>query len=103
MVNLFDAYRIINNSILRVAKELVYLEVEEVEEKAVKIRLEETQFSIAERHERLDGTVIVAHNLNEYINKFYSIHLVESDFAWIDYLIDAKTEQIDLTEFGEFV
>lgn len=103
MVDLIDAYRIVNKSVLQVADDLVELDVLEFEDKPNQVRLEETPFSIAERHERLNGLVVVGHNLTEYTNKFYSISLVGSDYAWIDYLIDAKTETIDLTEFGEFI
>lgn len=103
MVDRIDAYRIVNASILRVADDLVLLDVMEPDDKPSQIRLEEAVFSIAETRERLDGTVVVAHELSQYTNKFYSITLKTRDVAWIDYLVGHSISEIDLTEFGEYV
>lgn len=103
MVDTMDAYAIVNRSILQVANDMVVLDAEVVEDKPYQFRLEETPFSIAECRQRLDGTVVVAHDLQQYVNKFYSIILDASDSVWIDYLVDYKVEDIDLTEFGEYV
>ena len=103
MVDIMDAYRIVNQSILRVADDLVVLDQVEFENKPYQVRLEESPFSIAERRDRLGSQVVVCHDLNQYINKFYSINLTSEDTAWLDILLDAHLEFTDLTEFGDYV
>lgn len=103
MVDTIEAYTIVNRAVLQVANDMVILDAEIIEDKPYQIRLEETPFSIAECRQRLDGTVVVAHDLQQYVNKFYSIMLDASDKVWLDYLIDYKVEDIDLTEFGEYL
>lgn len=103
MVDRIDAYRIVNASVLRVVNDMVLLDVFEVSDRPSQIRLEEAVFSVAETRERLDGTVVVAHELSQYTNKFYSITLNTSDVVWLDYLVGHNISEIDLTEFGEYV
>lgn len=102
MVDIFDAYRILNKSILDVVNSLVPLKPTfEPETKKTPVRLEEAVFSVAERTNRLEGSVIVCHDLTQYVNRFYKINLETDNVAWIDYLLE-RDEIIDLTEFGEF-
>lgn len=103
MVDRIDAYRIINQSVLRVANDLIELDQVEFTDKTQQVRLEETVYSIADARSHLDGTVIVAHDLTQYKNKFYSITLKTSESVWIDYLVGHTIDEIDLTEFGEFM
>ena len=102
MVDICDAYAILNKSVLDVVMSLVQLEPSfEVETRQTPVRLEEATFSVVERYNRLEGSVIVCHDLNQYVNKFYKINLETDSVAWIDYLIE-RDEVIDLTEFGEY-
>lgn len=94
-----DMYRIINEDILRVADDMVPLDILEVEDRQVQFRLHEAVFSLAERRERLTP-VVTAHNLMQYTNKFYSIGLATSDVCWLDILIDLNQEDIDLSGLG---
>lgn len=103
MVDKFDAYRILNQAVLNVANDLVQLEVIETHDKPSQLRMEEAVYSVSETRGRLDGTVVVAHDLEQYINRFYSITLNTNDAVWIDYLVGHRIEDIDLTEFGEYV
>lgn len=103
MVDIIDAYRIVNESVLRVAEDCVVLDTLEYEYKPTQVRLEEAVDSIAETRDRLDKTVVVAHDLSQYVNRFYSITLSTNDTVWIDYLVGHRVEEIDLTEFGEYV
>lgn len=103
MVDIIDAYRSINKSVLRVADDLVPLSVMEVDTQPTAVRLEEAVFSIAETQRRLDAGVVVAHELSQYQNKFYSITLETSNVVWLDYLVGHTIDEIDLTEFGEYV
>jgi hypothetical protein len=75
----------------------------EFDNKSYQVRLDENLVSVAETHNRLEKTVVVAHNLSQYINKFYSIFLDSSETVPLDYLINVNPEDIDLTEFGEFL
>lgn len=101
MVDIYTAYRILNKSILDVANSVVVLDTLEVDEKPYQVRLEETTFSISERRNRLEGAVIVAHDLRQYVNRFYSITLDTDRTVLLDYLINIRPEDINLTEFGE--
>ncbi len=103
MVDLYDAYRILNGSVLEVINSLVPLSTLDVDEKKYQVRLEETSVSVTSIHDRLENTVIVAHNLEQYVNRFYSIYLDSSEVVALDYLISVNPENIDLTEFGEFL
>lgn len=101
MVNIIDAYRILNTSVLKVAESLCPIEhIEEYDNSLIPTRFEEMPISLSERRRRLDGSVVVAHNLLQYVNKFYSIQLESSEVILLDYLIDIDKEVIDLTEFG---
>lgn len=102
MVDVMDAYSILNKSVLNVLNDLVILDSYDFEDKPVQIRLEESAVPISEVHSRLDNGVVVAHNLNHYVNRFYSIFLDSSEVVLLDYLINVNPETIDLTEFGEF-
>lgn len=102
MVTRYDAYRIVNNAVLKVANDVVPLDILETDDKKYQVRMEEAPFSLTERRERVDGVVVVAHNLTHYINKFYSITLDSNIDVPLDYLINASNQKIDLTEFGEF-
>lgn len=102
MVTTYEAYRIINNAILKVANDVVPLDVLETNDKAYQVRLDEAPFTLTERKDRVDGVVVVGHDLTQYINKFYSISLDSNVEVLFDYLIDIRNHQIDLTEFGEF-
>lgn len=102
MVNIMEAYAIVNNSILNVANDLVALDILDVEDKRYQIRLQETPVSVAEIRKRVDGVVVKGHDLSQYVNKFYNITLVSSEVIWLDILINASRKQINLTEFGEF-
>lgn len=103
MVSIISAYRLVNQSILRVANDLVGLTVLETQSKPSYVRLEESTYSVAETQERLVNTVVVAHDLSQYVNHFYSIELTTNDTVWLNYLIGHRVEDIDLTEFGEYV
>lgn len=104
MVSIYTAYAMINQAVLASVDSLVFLQPVE-EEKVIRnyVRLEESPNTITERKTRLEKTVVIAHKLEQYTNKFYSISLEEDDFVYLDILLDASKEQIDLTEFGEFV
>lgn len=102
MVTKYEAYQIVNNAILRVANDVVPLDILETDDKKYQVRMEEAPFSLTEKRERVDGVVVVGHNLSQYINKFYSITLESDTVLPIDYLINASNQKIDLTEFGEF-
>ena len=103
MVSIMEAFAIINNSVLQVANDTVILDTEEIKDRPYQIRLEEASCSIAEKRDRVDGTVVVAHDLTQYVNKFYSIILQAGEEVPIDYLIKHKVDELDLTEFGEYV
>lgn len=102
MVDLIDAYQVLNMSILDVINSINPLDDLHVEDKQVQVRMDEPVFSITDRQKVLNSPVIRCHNLTQYINKFYSIHLDESSTPSIDYLININISDIDLTEFGEF-
>lgn len=103
MVDIYQAYKILNKSLLKVANDMVTLEQFEFEDKPTQVRLEELPFSIAERRERLNSGTVVAHDLQQYVNKFYSIKLESDNVVWLDYLININPDEIDLTEFGEIL
>lgn len=94
-----DLYRIVNTSLRDVANDMVALDILDVEEKQVQYRVEQAVFSLAERRERL-GAVVTAHNLMQYTNKFYSIGLTSMEPCELDWLIDLKSEDIDLSGLG---
>lgn len=103
MVSVMDVYSILNRSILTVINDMVMLDSVEFDNKPYQVRLEENSVSVAEVRNRLDNTVVVGHNLTQYVNKFYSIFLDSSEVVMLDYLINVNPENIDLTEFGEFL
>lgn len=103
MVSTIEAYAFVNKGVLQVANDTVLLNTEEIKDKPYQVRLEEAPYSIAEKRNRIEGTVVVAHDLSQYVNKFYSIMLDGGDSVAIDYLINVRTDDLDLTEFGGYV
>jgi hypothetical protein len=103
MVDIIDAYRSINKSVLRVADDLVPLTVLEEDARPTAVRLDEAVYEVAETQQRLADTVVVAHDLGQYTNKFYSITLNTNSVVWLDYLVNHTYDEIDLTEFGEYI
>lgn len=100
MVDIYTAYKIINKSVLKVVNDMVVVDIEEPEIQTPVERLNEAPFPIAERRRRLQS-VIVGHDLKQYVNKFYSITLDSNEVVPLDYLIQFRPEDIDLTEFGD--
>ena len=98
-LSMIDMYRIVNESVLRVANDMVEITLVEEDEKLLQARLVETPFSLAERRDRL-VPVVVGHNLMQYTNKFYSINLKSSEVCWLDILIDLNKDDIDLSDIG---
>jgi len=103
MVSVMDAYSILNKSVLNVINDMVMLDSEEFDDKPYQVRLEETAVEVGESRRRIDNVVVVGHHLTQYVNKFYSIFLDLSEVVMLDYLININPENIDLTEFGEFL
>lgn len=99
MVNIFDAYRVLNQSVLDVIDDCVSLNVAEVETKQPQYRMEENPYSIAEKYERI-APVVVAHNVSQYTNRFYSIQLSTVEVCLLDILIHLNRDEVDLREFG---
>lgn len=103
MVSVMDAYSILNKSVLNVINDMVMLDSAEFDDKLYQVRLEETAVEVGESRRRIDNVVVVGHHLTQYVNKFYSIFLDLSEVVMLDYLININPENIDLTEFGEFL
>ena len=103
MVSIMDAYSILNKSVLNVINDMVMLDSVEFDDKPYQVRLEETAVEVSESRRRIDNVVVVGHHLTQYVNKFYSIFLDLSEVVMLDYLISINPENIDLTEFGEFL
>ena len=101
MVDVIEAYRILNQSVLDVILSLVPLQPVKMDKPQELVRLEEAVYSIAEQKKITDGLTVVCHDLTQYINRFYKIQLESGDIAPIDYLIDTNEYDIDFTEFGE--
>lgn len=98
-MTVYDMYRIINASILKVIDDTVPLMPAPEEEKQSQFRLKEIPYEIGEVYERV-SPAITAHKLIQYSNRFYSIRVKEADTCWLDYLIDLNREDIDMSEFG---
>lgn len=96
---LIDGYQALNRSLHQVLEATVPLVSLEVSHKKKLVRLEESSFDIADKTERLTP-VVTAHDLNQYVNRFYSINLTEADSCWLDILLDFDPEDIDLSGFG---
>lgn len=99
MVNIFDAYRILNQSVLTVIEDSISLNVLELDDKPQIYRMEETSFSISERYDRI-APVVVAHNISQYVNRFYSIQMESKDICMLDILLNLNRDEVDLREFG---
>lgn len=103
MVDLMTAYQVLNKSILKVVDEVNGLDVLEFDNDPYQVRLEETAIQVSDMNNQVVKSVVVGHNLSQYVNKFYSIYLDSNEVVAIDYLININREDIDLTEFGEYL
>lgn len=101
MVNDYNAYKILNKSLLDVANSvnpLSPLEFQDIERE--QIRLTEEDVYITERGHRLSTGVVSAYNLDNYRREFTSILVDVNKDNWIDFLI-FKPKVIDLSEFNQ--
>lgn len=95
-----DGCSVLNASLKKVLGSIVPVTVIESEPKKSYIRLEEATFHISDKKERLSA-VVTAHDLNQYINKFYSIKLMESRECLLDVIFDWNFDGIDLSNFDK--
>ena len=101
MVTDYNAYKILNQSLLNVANSINPLSPLEFEDiKREQVRLEEEDVYITERGHRLNSGVATAYNLENYKREFTSILVDVVKDNWIDVLI-YKPKVIDLSEFNE--
>lgn len=99
VTDIFDAYRILNQSVLQVIDDTVDLDILEVDKRTVKHRMVENPFSVAECYEKIEP-VVVAHNIAQYTNRFYSIQMEATERCLLDILIHLNRDEVDLREFG---
>lgn len=99
MVDLITAYNIVDKSILNVANDMVTTETIDFKEEVIPYRLQEIPINLAERNTRIKA-VVVAHDLRQYVQKFYSISMKSSEKCLIDILVDLDDDMIDVSEFG---
>lgn len=95
-----DGFRIINQQVANVINSVVLLEIVEVDDEKPEPRLEESTFNVAEKTRTLRSCV-TAHDLKQYINRFYSISLTEDDVCMFDCLTDClynESEEFSLQE-----
>lgn len=101
MVGDYNAYKILNQSLLTVANSINPLSPLEFQDiKREQIRLEEEDVYITERGHRLNSGVAVAYSLDTYRREFNSILVDVTRDNWIDVLI-YRPKVIDLSEFNE--
>lgn len=101
MVNEYNAYKILNKSLLTVAQSINPLSPLEFQDiKHEQIRLEEQDVYLTERGARLSSGILVAYNLDTYKREFNSILVDAEKDNWFDILI-YKPKVVDLSEFNE--
>lgn len=98
MVDIMTAYSILNKSVLNVLNDMVPLTVLETDD-PVYTRLEEIEPDVSECRQQVNEAVVVAHKLDQYMNKFYIIKLEEAQSTLIDDLINIDMSKINLEEF----
>lgn len=91
---LIDGYKIINHHLAEVVNATILLETLEVEDERPVARLEESTFNVAEKTRTLKSCV-TAHDVRQYINKFYSISLVEGETCLFDTLLDSLNDELE--------
>ncbi len=99
MIDIIDAYKIVNTSVLDVIRSVNPLKMLEDEDRSGYVRVRETGFNTAERSYRLTN-VVVAHDLMQYMNRFHSIVLREKSICYMDILWDLDYENFSLAGFG---
>lgn len=87
MIHILDGYELVNKSLLRVCEDIVPLHLYKDEPTAPSFRLKENPFTITDEQQERISSVITAHNLLQYSNRFYGINLREDIDVWIDVLI----------------
>ena len=100
MVDLIQAYRAIDKSLCDVAESIVPLKVLPFENKKQKVILKDSPFNLTKKDYVLQEHIVVAHNLNQYKNIFYTIQLESSDVPWIDFLINDNEDEYGDYEYG---
>lgn len=91
---LIDGYKIINHHLAEVVNATVLLETLNVEDERPVARLEESTFNVAEKTRTLKSCV-TAHDVRQYINRFYSISLVEEESCLFDILLDSLNDDLE--------
>lgn len=89
---LIDSYWALNKSVQKVLDSVVELLVIEVPDiPPADIRLTQSTFDVAERMARV-APVVTAHDLSQYVNRFYSLDLEGSSDTWFDLLIEDEED-----------
>lgn len=87
VINILDAYRVVNESLVAVCKDIVVLSVYEEKPTSPPFRIRETPFTITDEQSERLASVVTSHNLLQYSNRFYGINLREDIDVWLDILI----------------
>lgn len=100
MVNKAVALSILNKSVVDVIDSVTRITPLEFEEKEEAIRLDEAVINVAESM-KITRPAVVAHKLDQYYNKFYTLHVDEVMPAPIDILINSEDSIGSMVEIGE--
>lgn len=87
----FGAYKLLNESVLAVAKSINVLQEVPQEKKERQFRLESNPHAISRASGR-NCSAVTAHDLSQYKNKVYTIVLQESNMSWLDKLLSVGQE-----------
>lgn len=93
-MDLFSAYRALNQVVLDVIKSTNKLEPVKEDVKVESIRVEERPILLTE-NSFISGNVITAHNLSQYQNNFYKLNVEDNVHSALEELL-AIDEQVEV-------
>ncbi len=90
MFDYISAMKVINRSLIDVVDALNPLTPVEYEVEAAPYRMVEKPQVLAVEQQQRVTSIITAHNIAQYSNKFHSVALKEDVECWLDWLLDAS-------------
>lgn len=88
----FYRYNLLNKSLLDVVTAIQTLKETENSSYTHQIRLDINPYVLSEKTKR-NMAVVTSHNLQQYINKVYTIKLQENVTSWLDQLLNINREE----------
>jgi hypothetical protein len=94
-MDIYTAYRILDSQLIKVLDSVNMLETVKEPDKVKLLRIQENPFVLSEESERINRSVLTAHDINQYKNQVHVISLQENVHSWLEKLLEIDKGEAD--------